>query len=247
MAPRADLVGKTFGRLTVIEDVSDKSLAIGRVQWRCVCVCGAMVVVNTSDLNKGRVVSCGCARASRTGPKSDWTDERVERLKKLWADGLSASQVAAALGNVGRSAVIGKIHRLKLWRTAPTKLKKSRGIEFARKARNDNDKPARPAKQQRPSAAIFALEPYREAPEEVAVPVAERRGLAQLPENNCHWPIGDPLKADFHFCNRTRVAGLPYCDVHCRRAYVPPEPRRVRSREAPDEAPVVRKIEEVAS
>ena len=27
-----------------------------------------------------------------------WTDERVETLKKLWADGLSASQIAAELG-----------------------------------------------------------------------------------------------------------------------------------------------------
>ena len=43
-----------------------------------------------------------------------WTDERVERLKKLWADGLSASQIAAELGGVSRNAVIGKVHRLNL-------------------------------------------------------------------------------------------------------------------------------------
>ena len=43
-----------------------------------------------------------------------WTDERVETLKKLWADGLSASQIAAQLGGVSRNAVIGKVHRLKL-------------------------------------------------------------------------------------------------------------------------------------
>ena len=44
----------------------------------------------------------------------NWTDERVEQLKKLWADGLSASQIAAQLGGVSRNAVIGKVHRLKL-------------------------------------------------------------------------------------------------------------------------------------
>jgi GcrA cell cycle regulator len=44
----------------------------------------------------------------------NWTDERVERLKKLWADGLSASQIAAQLGGVSRNAVIGKVHRLNL-------------------------------------------------------------------------------------------------------------------------------------
>jgi hypothetical protein len=49
-----------------------------------------------------------------------WTDERVERLKKLWADGLSASQIAAQLGGVSRNAVIGRVHRLKLERNGRT-------------------------------------------------------------------------------------------------------------------------------
>jgi GcrA cell cycle regulator len=44
----------------------------------------------------------------------NWTDERVELLKKLWNEGLSASQIAAQLGGVSRNAVIGKVHRLKL-------------------------------------------------------------------------------------------------------------------------------------
>lgn len=44
----------------------------------------------------------------------NWTDERVEQLKKLWSEGLSASQIATQLGGVSRNAVIGKVHRLKL-------------------------------------------------------------------------------------------------------------------------------------
>jgi len=43
-----------------------------------------------------------------------WSDDRVEQLKKLWENGLSASQIAAELGNVTRNAVIGKVHRLGL-------------------------------------------------------------------------------------------------------------------------------------
>ena len=43
-----------------------------------------------------------------------WTDERVETLKRLWIDGLSASQIAAELGGITRNAVIGKVHRLGL-------------------------------------------------------------------------------------------------------------------------------------
>ena len=43
-----------------------------------------------------------------------WTDERVETLKKMWAEGQSASQIAKELGGVTRNAVIGKLHRLGL-------------------------------------------------------------------------------------------------------------------------------------
>ena len=49
-----------------------------------------------------------------------WTDERVELLKKLWADGLSASQIAGELGGITRNAVIGKVHRLGC-RAAPSR------------------------------------------------------------------------------------------------------------------------------
>ena len=41
-----------------------------------------------------------------------WTEERVEQLKALWTEGLSASQIARVLGGVTRNAVIGKVHRL---------------------------------------------------------------------------------------------------------------------------------------
>ena len=48
-----------------------------------------------------------------------WTPERVEMLTRLWAEGLSARQIAAKLGGVTRNAVIGKAHRLNLQRGAP--------------------------------------------------------------------------------------------------------------------------------
>ncbi|MEQ9258810.1 MAG: GcrA family cell cycle regulator [Roseovarius sp.] len=43
-----------------------------------------------------------------------WSDERVEKLKKMWGEGQSASQIAKELGGVTRNAVIGKVHRLGL-------------------------------------------------------------------------------------------------------------------------------------
>ena len=51
-----------------------------------------------------------------------WTDERVELLKKLWGEGLSATQIARRMGGVTRNAVIGKVHRLGLsGRATPTR------------------------------------------------------------------------------------------------------------------------------
>ena len=51
-----------------------------------------------------------------------WTEERIERLKKMWKDGATASQIADELGGVSRNAVIGKAHRLGLeQRPSPVK------------------------------------------------------------------------------------------------------------------------------
>lgn len=43
-----------------------------------------------------------------------WTDERVERLKRLWSAGMSANEIAEKLGGTSRNAVIGKLSRLGL-------------------------------------------------------------------------------------------------------------------------------------
>jgi GcrA cell cycle regulator len=51
-----------------------------------------------------------------------WTDERIEQLKRLWENGMTASQIAEELGGVSRNAVIGKAHRLGLQsRPSPVK------------------------------------------------------------------------------------------------------------------------------
>ena len=70
-----------------------------------------------------------------------WSDERVEQLKKLWESGLSASQIAAELGNVTRNAVIGKVHRLglsgraKAPSTAAPRPRKARPAQMVRVSR----------------------------------------------------------------------------------------------------------------
>ena len=73
-------------------------------------------------------------------------------------------------------------------------------------------------------------EPYTPPAEELVIPLNERRSIQTLSESCCRWPIGDPQVADFHFCGRKKIAGLPNCDFHARLAFQPPQPRR-RDRE----------------
>jgi GcrA cell cycle regulator len=76
-----------------------------------------------------------------------WTDERIELLKKLWCDGFSAAHIAAELGGVTRSAVLGKVYRLglselpRLEREKPEKPEKQRRVVIAAEARIHGVKP----------------------------------------------------------------------------------------------------------
>jgi GcrA cell cycle regulator len=89
-----------------------------------------------------------------------WTDERIEKLTKMWEGGATASQIAEELGGVSRNAVIGKAHRLGL-KARPSPVK-------------PNDKSeAAPAKVPRPAAEPPApAEPREAAPRPVPAPPA---------------------------------------------------------------------------
>lgn len=166
----------------------------------------------------------------------NWTDERVEMLKRLWAEGLSASQVAAQLGGVSRNAVIGKVHRLKL---------SSRGRATASPARQK--KAASPgggggARRQRNSRPVTAsigatalkvqfeqdVVAYRHLRpiEDIVVPISRNLALVELTEQTCKWPNGDPLSENFSFCGNEAGDSSPYCTYHSRLAYQPASERR---------------------
>jgi GcrA cell cycle regulator len=53
-----------------------------------------------------------------------WTDERVETLRKLWADGLTTGEIGKRLG-VSKNAVVGKAHRLGL-KSRPSPIKRTK-------------------------------------------------------------------------------------------------------------------------
>ena len=158
-----------------------------------------------------------------------WTDERVEQLKKLWNDGLSASQIAAELGGITRNAVIGKVHRLGLSGRAKSpaspvpRQRKPRAsamlLRVARPALRGNTALARMP------AYEIDYEPDPEITAEI-VPIGQRCTLLELSESKCRWPIGDPGAHDFFFCGGKPVEGLPYCSHHARIAYQPLGERR---------------------
>jgi len=161
-----------------------------------------------------------------------WTDERVELLKKLWGEGLSASQIAGRLGSVTRNAVIGKVHRLGLSGRATTSRMKSHRPR-PRMAASKRMAKTRFATTGNPAfRALYQAEQEAFVPqvEEVVIPLKERKTIQTLVECSCRWPIGDPQAADFHFCGKNKVPGLPYCEFHARRAFQPPQARR-RDRE----------------
>ena len=165
-----------------------------------------------------------------------WNDERVELLKKLWTEGLSASQIASRIGGVTRNAVIGKVHRLGLsGRATTSRMKTHRPRQRMANAKRPAAPVAKPRFAPTGNPALRALyQPeadfYTPAVEEIVIPLAERKTIQTLVECSCRWPIGDPQMADFHFCGKNKVPGLPYCEFHARRAFQPPQPRR-RERE----------------
>ena len=182
-----------------------------------------------------------------------WTDKRVDLLKKLWTDGLSASQIAAELGGITRNAVIGKVHRLGLSGRAKTaapvtKQRRPRSAtapvtaaaapqQTTVQATSTIRTPSAGTPQLRGATAL-KMAPQEDvaidveaAPLAELVPFTERATILTLTERTCKWPIGDPSSADFYFCGRHSEPGVPYCPQHCRIAYQPVNDRR---RAAPD-------------
>ncbi|AZO59790.1 MULTISPECIES: GcrA family cell cycle regulator [unclassified Mesorhizobium] len=171
----------------------------------------------------------------------NWTDERVELLRKLWSEGLSASQIAAQLGGVSRNAVIGKVHRLKLSgrgraTAAPARQKKATQGASMQKSVARAASAARHVTASIGATALqvqFEAEPvarhYIRPVENVVVPISRNLQLVELTERTCKWPNGDPLSEDFSFCGNDAGETGPYCKYHARVAFQPAAERR-RSR-----------------
>src|SRR4051794_21509451 len=100
-----------------------------------------------------------------------WTDERIDRPKSLWLQGMTASQIAEDLGGVSRNAVIGKAHRLGLQsRPSPVKPNEE-GTEPGAEAESAPwEEPAAPEPARAASAPEAAPEPAAAAPAQPPAP-----------------------------------------------------------------------------
>ena len=138
-----------------------------------------------------------------------WNEEKVEKLKKLWGQGNTASQIAEIIGGISRNAVIGKAHRLNLSAKIKTRTATS-NKDFDTSMQDKNIKNIRGRKSKFKSLIIEKdFEP--ESPKQ----------LEELDENSCKWPIGHPNEKSFYFCGRSSLKDFSYCKLHLLYAYQP--------------------------
>ncbi|GGL35880.1 GcrA family cell cycle regulator [Caulobacter rhizosphaerae] len=143
---------------------------------------------------------------------SSWSAERIDTLRRLWREGRSAAQIAKALGDVTRNAVIGKIHRLGLaGRTPPSPPRRSRPVRQARRTPSRTLAKSPPPPPSSPRAMSARVR--RPAKPSVEA-VARIFDLTALTSRTCHWPVGDPRAAGFGFCGLAVRGAGPYCAGH---------------------------------
>src|SRR5689334_6188799 len=139
-------------------------------------------------------------------PRRLWTQTRIAELKRLWRAGATATAIGNALGGVTRSAVLGKVFRLRL-------------VTAGRGARVSN-----------PDETPVRRRAGKPAPKPVLTE-AQRKTLLDLTNECCRWPYGELGDRHFFFCGAAGAdiaRGIPYCPRHMQRAYIVP-PSLVRS------------------
>lgn len=161
----------------------------------------------------------------RNAATADWTAERVEQLTRMWADGLTCSQIAAMLGEeFTRSSVIGKAHRLKLPRrreavarkypSRPRRLRSARtSAEHGMSIKLGNARKSGAASLEEALSRIKIAKPIVGSVWE-ALPDTTPISLLMATDETCRWPLGDPLQPGFGYCGCQVDEGSVYCATH---------------------------------
>ena len=135
-----------------------------------------------------------------------WNEQKVNKLKELWGNGSTASQIAEIIGDISRNAVIGKAHRLNLSSKIKTKNSSSQNFNNNSEENNLKQKQVRKAKFK---SLIIEKDFEPENPKK----------LEELDEVSCKWPIGHPEEESFYFCGRSSLKDFSYCKLHLLYAY----------------------------
>lgn len=131
---------------------------------------------------------------------STWSEERVAALQRLYAEGLTCSQIAAEIGGT-RLAVIGKVHRLGL----PLRGRNSSETPHKiRKPRVRVRKLILPAPL--PMPAPIVVEAEFPEPKGGLIPFAETK------RGRCRFIFGDG--PEWLCCPKRAVRGSSWCDEH---------------------------------
>lgn len=148
-----------------------------------------------------------------------WVEPDVERLKLLWGQGVSATQIGVALDR-SRNSVLGKLHRCGL--LAKKQPQKRNRRERLSPKLNPKPRPKVAAKRSRqvppPPPLNEAPKPPRYIPkEQLRKPLPGSNPHAVLIETTgCKFPVGE---YPFHWCNEPKAEGKPYCTAHCAVAF----------------------------
>lgn len=163
----------------------------------------------------------------KKGEAMGWNEHKIERLKQLWAEGVTASAIAADLGGITKNAVIGKAGRLGLEarRLAPVKRSADEKRQFDRERHEKwrRSKGILPLgfTQRKPRQSAPPLAPVIVSLEDEKIPAEQRLQLFDLENHTCRWPVGEPGQPGFFFCGAPEadhLRGRSYCKAHTLRA-----------------------------
>lgn len=159
-----------------------------------------------------------------TPGRQGWDDETRNQLRALIKDGLSYLQIAHRMGR-SRSAIAGECFRLGLRRAIQHK----GGISLSRLEplpappptlwQDLQKPPIRKPRKPRSLIELKAIEEQAQIKRKPRPRLVEHKALLELNACDCRWPYGEPGTKDFFFCAAEVVAGHPYCEAHCKRAY----------------------------
>ena len=154
-----------------------------------------------------------------------------ERVKQLYMQGLSGTEIANRLGATSRSAVLGVINRLrkagKLPPADPGRVAASKGecYRAPKSVRQPSERLQKPGTVKSVAVSLPAYRGgrvvYDEASPAPSIPENLKLPLVELSDSTCRWPGGDPRNDDFSFCGAATGGSPPYCAYHSRLAFVP--------------------------